>query len=59
MTAHDLSRARIELDRADQRAERATWYGDHAGAMIAASQAAALRRRIVAAMAARADARPA
>jgi len=47
MTAHDRDRLRVRLARAQDRAERAAWYGDHAGAAIAAGDA----RRILRALA--------
>jgi hypothetical protein len=50
MTAAELHHARAELARANERAERATWYGDPQGAAYATAQAAALRARIVAEM---------
>lgn len=46
MTTHDRDRLRVRLDRAQERAERAAWYGDHAGAAIAAGDARRIMRRL-------------
>jgi hypothetical protein len=48
MTAHELESLRIQLARAEDRAKRARWYGDHAGAVIAASDARRILRRLMA-----------
>ncbi len=48
MTAHDRDSLRIQLARAQQRAERARWYGDYAGAAIAGSDARRILRRLAA-----------
>lgn len=46
MTAQDRSRLRVAYERALHRAERAAWYGDHAGAVIAACDARRIARRL-------------
>jgi hypothetical protein len=46
MTAHDRNALRIRLARAQERAERARWQGDYAGAIIAAGDARKIMRRL-------------
>jgi len=55
MTDSQMRAARLELARLNERAERAAWYGDPAGAAYARAAAHTLRRRIVAEMSASAD----
>jgi hypothetical protein len=50
MTTDALRKARAELARVNERAERADWYGDPDGARYARAAAAKLRAAIVAAM---------
>lgn len=50
MTAAQITAARLDYRAAQERAERAAYHGDHAGSAIAKGQAAALLRRLIAAM---------
>lgn len=56
MTAHDRQRLAARYDHANQRAERAAYYGDRAGELIAQGDARRIMRRLTADDAARVDA---